>query len=64
MRQIHHPTCVGALIIGIAFNITLSLLGMAGMPVVDALYLATIVVILFFSAIVHFLVRRNRKDSV
>ncbi|MBI5930362.1 MAG: hypothetical protein HY862_13715 [Chloroflexi bacterium] len=64
MRQIHHPACVGALIIGITFNTTLSLLGMAGMPVVDALYLAVIVVILIFSAIVHLLVRRNQKDRV
>ncbi len=64
MRQMHHPACVGALIMGITFNITLSLLGMAGMPVVDALYLAAIVVILFFSATVHLLLRRNRKDGV
>lgn len=64
MRQMHQPTCVGVLIMGIAFNVALSLLGMAGMPVVDALYLAAIVVILFFSAIAHLLLRRNRKDRV
>ena len=64
MRQLHHPTCVGALIIGITFNVTLSLLGIAGMPVADALYLAVIVVILILSAIVHLLLRRNRKDGV
>ncbi|MBZ0315546.1 MAG: hypothetical protein K8L91_03940 [Anaerolineae bacterium] len=63
MRQMHHPTCIGALIMGIAFNITLSLFGMAGMQVADALYLAAIVVILFFSATVHLLLRRNRKDG-
>ncbi len=64
MRQFHHPAWVGALIIGITFNVTLGLLGMAGMPVVDALYLAAIVVILIFSATVHLLLRRNRKDGV
>ncbi|MBL1138011.1 MAG: hypothetical protein D8M56_22135 [Chloroflexi bacterium] len=63
MRQMHHPTCVGVLIMGIAFNVTLSLLGIAGMPLTDALYLAAIVVILFCSATVHLLLRRNRKDG-
>ncbi|MBZ0315283.1 MAG: hypothetical protein K8L91_02610 [Anaerolineae bacterium] len=63
MRQMHHPACVGALITGITFNVTLSLLGMVGMPVVDALYLAAVVVILIFSATVHLLLRRNRKDG-
>lgn len=63
MRQMHHPACVGALIIGITFNVALSLLGMAGMPVVDALYLAAIVVILICSATLHLLLRRNRKDG-
>lgn len=64
MRQIHQPACVGALIMGIAFNVMLSLLGIAGMPLADALYLAVIVVILILSAIVHLLLRRNRKDGV
>jgi hypothetical protein len=63
MKALQHPAIVGALVIGIAFNILLSLLGLLGFSFWEALYLASASFIVggFFG--VRRLIRRTGKQA-
>lgn len=61
MSRLHHPACVGALTIGICFNAMLGILGILGIPLVDAFYLTILILTIIGAAAVQMVLRRNRK---
>ena len=62
MSKLHQPACVGALIVGISFNVVLGLLGVMGMSLTDALYLTVMILTMSGSAVVQVLLHRSGKD--
>jgi len=62
MRIMRHPTFVGALMVGIAFNLLLSLLGALGFALLDALYLTAVLLTIIGAVGVQCLITRSRRD--
>lgn len=59
--KLAHPTVVGTLLVGIIFNIVLSILGLLGFRLLDALYLTLILLTIIGSLAVQMLIRYSRK---
>jgi hypothetical protein len=63
MKALQHPAIIGALVIGIAFNILLSLLGLLGYSFWEALYLVATSLIVGSFLGMRWLIRRIGKKA-
>lgn len=61
MKRLVHPTVIGALLVGIALNIVLSIFGLLGVGLLDALYLTLTLLAIIGSLGVQMLIRHSRK---
>ncbi len=61
IKKLTHPTIIGILLVGIAFNIILSILGLLGVELVDALYLTLMLLTIIGSLTVQMFIRYSRK---
>lgn len=61
ISKLAHPTIIGILLVGIAFNIILSILGLLGIKLVDAFYLTLILLTIIGSLAVQMLIRYSKK---
>lgn len=62
MRIMQHPSFVGALLVGISFNLVLGLLGTLGFELLDALYLTAALLTVIGAVGVQFLITRRRRE--
>jgi hypothetical protein len=61
INKLTHPTIIGILLVGISFNIILSILGLLGVELVDALYLTLMLLTIIGALAVQMLIRYSRK---
>lgn len=61
INKLAHPTIIGILLVGIAFNIILSILRLLGVGLLDALYLTLILLTIICSLAVQMLIQYSRK---
>lgn len=61
INKLSHPTIIGILLVGISFNIILSILGLLGVELVDALYLTLMLLTIIGTLAVQMLIRYSRK---
>ncbi|MCL4876215.1 MAG: hypothetical protein KJ064_06140 [Anaerolineae bacterium] len=61
ISKLAHPTIIGILLVGIAFNIILSILGLLGIKLVDAFYLTLILLTIIGSLAAQVLIYYSRK---
>jgi hypothetical protein len=61
MRVLQHPTFIGALMVGIVFNLLLGLLGALGFELLEALYLTAVLLTIIGAVGVQFLITRSRR---
>jgi hypothetical protein len=59
----HHPSVIGVLLVGIAFNAMLGILGLLGFELLDALYLASTFLTIIGAVAVQYLSERSGKDD-
>lgn len=62
MKRLHHPSFIGAMVVGILFNVVLGVLGMIGFELIDAMYLTTTLLTIVFAVGVHYLIQGSRSD--
>lgn len=62
MRLFEQPSFVGALIVGIVFNIVLGILGLLGFALLDALWITSALLTIVSAGIVQHLIQ-SQKDG-
>lgn len=62
MRVFEHPSFIGALIVGIVFNLVLGILGLLGFALLDALWITSALLTIIGAGIVQHLIQ-TRKDE-
>jgi hypothetical protein len=62
MKVLQHPSFIGALMVGIIFNVLLSLLGALGFKLLGALYLTATLLTIIGAVGVQFLITRSRRS--
>lgn len=62
MRLPDHPVFIGAVLIGICFNIVLGILGLLGLALLDALWITAALLTIIGAVLVQHLIQ-SRKDS-
>ncbi len=62
MRRFNHPAIIGAVVIGICFNLVLCTLGLLGFPLLDALWITSALLTIVGAAVVQHLIASRREE--
>ena len=60
MHLFEHPTFIGAVIVGICFNIVFGMLGLLGFALLDALWITASLLTIIGSALVQHLIQSGK----
>ena len=63
MRLLHHPAFIGALLVGITFNIVFGMLGLLGFALLDALWITAALLTIVASALVQHLIQSGKGEG-
>jgi hypothetical protein len=58
-----HPAFIGALIVGICFNILFGILGLLGFALLDALWIAAALLTIVASALVQHMIQSGKGEG-